>query len=288
DAKPGFTTEAFNFLKLKVAKSNKKEIVCSLVFDEMSIRQHVEFCNGKYFGYVDFGSQLEGDNMEMAKEALVFMIVCINEPWKLPIGYFFLSAINSNQKATLTKQALTLLNDTGIKIMNMTFDGAATNFGMCSVLKCPFKEDNIRSVFIHDDRKYFLMPDPVHMIKLIRNCFTEKMGFIDLNGNQINFEYVIKLNEMQEKEGLHLGNKLRKQHINFVKQKMKVKLARQLLSRSVADALFYCRDKLQMAEFNNCGPTAEFILLMKSGTYKQATCPTNIEEIRRFYTKLCK
>ena len=49
-----------------------------------------------------------------------------------------------------------------------------------------------------------------------------------------------RLQELQESEGLHLANKLRPAHVNWKPQKMKVNLAVQALSSSVAHALEYC------------------------------------------------
>lgn len=56
---------------------------------------------------------------------------------------------------------------------------------------------------------------------------------------------------LQEKEGVHLANKIRKQHLNYSDQKMKVKLAAQLLPTSVADALIYCQKK-KIESFEKC------------------------------------
>jgi len=66
--------------------------------------------------------------------------------------------------------------------------------------------------------------DPAHIIKLVRNAFGENKIFLDYENNEINFEYVPRLCFLQEQEGCHLANKLRKNHILFFKQKMKVKL----------------------------------------------------------------
>lgn len=94
DAKPGFTTEAFNILKLKV-QNETTPVVCSLIFDEMAIRQHIEYDGTNYYGYVDFGNNIQNDSMHVAKEALVFMVVAINNSWKLHVGYFFINSTNS-------------------------------------------------------------------------------------------------------------------------------------------------------------------------------------------------
>lgn len=68
------------------------------------------------------------------------------------------------------------------------------------------------------------------MVKLIRNAFGEKRQFIGMNGGVIDFEYINKLLILQENKGCHLANKLKKQHLFYSRQKMKVKLATQLLS----------------------------------------------------------
>uniref|UniRef100_A0A2S2NNN9 THAP domain-containing protein 9 n=2 Tax=Schizaphis graminum TaxID=13262 RepID=A0A2S2NNN9_SCHGA len=101
--------------------------------------------------------------------------------------------------------------------------------------------------------------DAAHMLKLIRNAFGEKKKFLDFENKIVDFDYIEKLFILQEKEGCHLGNKLRKQHIFFFKQKMKVKLAAQLLSQSVADAIKFCKNNLKLKTFLNSDATIRFI-----------------------------
>lgn len=298
NAKPGFSVESFNFLKLKVSHS-VNPLVCCIIFDEMAIRQHLEFDGDNVSGYVDFGNGLHGDCVDVAKEALVFMLVCINEPWKIPLGYFFAAGVNSEQKASLTKQCLSLLHEIPkLVITSVTFDGCPANLSMCKLLGCSLIPTNIFSNFQHENKKTFILPDPAHMVKLIRNCFGELGQLIHDNDDIIDFNFIIKLNELQESEGLHLGNKLRSQHVKFFKQKMKVKLATQLLSRSVADALIYCADKLRLADFENCHATAQFIYIINDSfdilnsrsitlpKFKKAACKSNIDEIKLFYNNL--
>ena len=64
---------------------------------------------------------------------------------------------------------------------------------------------------------------------------------------------------MQEKEGLRLGNKLKLSHIQWWQQKMKVNLAAQTFSASVADAIGYCRDTLKLPQFQGSEATVKFI-----------------------------
>jgi hypothetical protein len=73
------------------------------------------------------------------------------------------------------------------------------------------------------------------------------------------WQFVEELHKLQESEGLHLANKLRSAHIKWKPQKMKVNLAAQALSSSVADALEYCEGKLKLPQFQGCGPTVQCI-----------------------------
>ena len=65
----------------------------------------------------------------------------------------------------------------------------------------------------------------------------------DKNGKKISCNYIVQLQKLQEIEGLNLAMKLKKQHMNWFNQKMKVNLAAQTLSSSVADAIEYCNKK---------------------------------------------
>ena len=76
-----------------------------------------------------------------------------------------------------------------------------------------------------------------HMLKLVRNVLGDWGVIVDKLGQRIKWQYFVELLKLQEKEGLHLGNELRASYINFHGQKMKVNLAAQTVSSSVATAL---------------------------------------------------
>lgn len=94
-------------------------------------------------------------------------------------------------------------------------------------LQVNLNKEHIKPYFIYDGENYFVLLDAEHVIKLIKNAFGEMKQFVDVDGNIIDFNFLVKLNELQEKEGLHLGNKMRQTHIKFFKQKMRVKFATQ-------------------------------------------------------------
>jgi len=299
NCEPGFTTEALNTISLK-CKNSLNPVYFALVMDEMAVRQHVEWDGTNYHGYVNVSDSICNESMEEAKEALVFIVVAINEAWEIPVGYFLINHINSSQKAELVNRCIDLLSKTGVTIVSLTFDGCPTNINMMKILGCSLNANNMNTSFKVDGvvNPIFIIPDPAHMVKLVRNTFGEKCKFIDLNGGVIDFEYINKLLILQEDEGCHLTNKLKKQHVFYSRQRMKVKLATQLLSRSVSETLKFCRDNLKLPDFKDSGPTIKFIKyfndafdILNSRPINQygkskAVCKKNIIDINAFYNEL--
>ncbi|KAL4153784.1 hypothetical protein QTP88_001617 [Uroleucon formosanum] len=212
NAKPGFTMESLKLLELKVRNSSDP-VFCALIMDEMAIRQNLEYdrSTGKYCR-VDMGSGIDNDSLAVAKECLVFLVVSINENWKLPIGYFLAHSLNSAQKVELVRHALHVLSNAGVNIISLTFDGCSTNITAAKLLGCNFTVDTLNTSFAsqYDYSKIVAILYLAHMIKLVRNAFGEKKIFLDYENNEINFEYVQRLCYLQEQEGCHLANKLRK------------------------------------------------------------------------------
>jgi hypothetical protein len=76
--------------------------------------------------------------------------------------------------------------------------------------------------------------------------------------HKIEWRYIVQLYEHQKANGFTLANKLTKQHIMFDKNKMKVKLAVQVQSQSVANALLtMCQMKIQ--GFEDVEATVEYL-----------------------------
>lgn len=262
NAEPGFCTEAFNALKLK-AQTSEMPLICALVLDEMAIRKSLcwDPQTKTYYGRVNVGTDCDMDSLEVANECLVLLLTCINGSWKLPVGYFFIRALSGEQKAVLVKICIHKCEEVGIKVVSLTCDGPSANFSMFSALGCDFNSNQVTFTYSNSIIHAFI--DPCHAIKLVRNAFGELRVFYDIYGRKIDYSYLEHLLNLQEAAGLHMATKLTKAHILFQKQKMKVRLATQLLSDSVADALEYCA-YLKIPEFEGCEGTINFIKLINS------------------------
>lgn len=298
DAQPGFTKESLTAIKIKAANT-KYKLVCNLVMDEMAINKRVEWDGKEMHGYVDIcKSETEGDFLPIAKEALVFLLTAINGAWKVPVAYFLVDGVSGEQRANLVIQCLKLLYETGVEVTSITFDGCPANITMAKELGCRFDINNLKTDFEHPINKnpIYIFPDPCHMLKLLRNALEANTIFIDESNKEINWDHIINLNTIQEKEKLHLANKLRRNHVFFKNQKMKVRLASQLFSNSVADALNFCA-YLNMPGFENVEGTVNCLKIinnlfdilnsrnMAQWHFKRPLCPQNKENIFDFLEK---
>uniref|UniRef100_A0A1B0DDD1 THAP-type domain-containing protein n=1 Tax=Phlebotomus papatasi TaxID=29031 RepID=A0A1B0DDD1_PHLPP len=308
DCQPGFSDEALTSLHNYVASQNRL-VWCQLLFDEMYIHRHIDIIGGKVYGFPFLGNTCEGnseatindgDNGE-ATQVLVFMLVSIDMQWKIPIGYFPISKMAAPEKSQLIYEAITLSEKTGVKVLGITFDGAPVNLSAVKKLGCDLGKDDGECYTINHGvgcttREIFVHPDPCHMVKMIRNHFANHQ-LVDGDGQEIKFEYVRLLHEYQQNSGAGTrlkGNKLTDSHVAFSQNSMNVELAAQVLSKSVADAIDYCRVELRLSKFEGSEATSKFlricngafdVLNTQNCTHKGYKAPIvdgNCEEITKF------
>jgi len=96
------------------------------------------------------------------------------------------------------------------------------------------------------------------MIKLARNTLGNCLVLESMAG-QIKWCYFEYLHELQKNLSLKFANKISNVHINWQQNKMKVKIAVQLLSSLTANALQYLKDKdNNYPQFSGCDETINF------------------------------
>jgi len=159
--------------------------------------------------------------------------------------------------------ALGKIFETGAIPVSLTADGPIAHLTMMRELRAKLCPDDMVPYFTFQNHRIHVLLDVAHMLKLVRNSLASEETLLSPSG-PIQWSYVLQLQNIQESEGLHAGTKLRRRHIEWTKNKMKVCIAAQTLSRSVADAIDFCREDLRMDVFEYSKPTTEFIRVFDS------------------------
>lgn len=263
DSKPGINTGILDTLARKRQEDPDKYGTVCMMIDAMAIRKQIQYdaSRGCMVGYMDLGDG--PDETTVATEAVVIMLVGLKGYWKAPIAYFISKTLTPDTQKTLVEHVLNACHDRGLKVVCLTMDGHASNISMVTMLGCQLKitEQNhvLKTYFPHPSSgaAVYVIMDACHMLKLSRNMLEAYRSITGPDG-EINWKYLTNLHTVQIEEGLHAANKLSDKHINFQNQKMKVNLAAQTFSNSVANALQLMHD-LQHQDFLDCLPTVKFI-----------------------------
>lgn len=122
---------------------------------------------------------------------------------------------------------------------------------MCSVLGANLSWADIRPYFMHPvtNKRIHIVLDACNMIKLCRNTLGDWKYFYDAQGQEIKWSFFGELVKIQNESGFHAATKIRNRHLNYHKEKMCVKLAAEMFSASVADAIEYCDKDLDIQQF---------------------------------------
>lgn len=110
----------------------------------------------------------------------------------------------------------------------------------------------------YTNEKVFIILDPPHMIKLIRNCIRHMKCLYLCDGRTIEWKYFESMVEVETKCDL-ATHKLTKDHILFDRNIMNVRLATQTLSESAAQSMERLVSQPKAHHlFEGCGETAAF------------------------------
>ena len=101
------------------------------MFDEMAIREHVEYDGSKFSGHIDYGKDIACELDIVAIQVLLFMIVCLNGCWKVPVAYYFMKGASAEDKTTFTVQCLEAMHETGLKVVQYSLvEGSLVGTGV--------------------------------------------------------------------------------------------------------------------------------------------------------------
>lgn len=274
-------------------------LVCNLVFDEIAIRKNLQWCNSSktFLGYASPLFHGGDDEPPLANNAIVYMLTGVNMSFQIPIAHHFITTIRGDQRADLLLKILRDLSNYNIRVGSITFDGYSANASMCAMLGADL-EGATKTTFHnpYDGNKIHIIYDPSHMMKLARNKLSEYGAFYDDQNQKIEWDYIVKLEELSREYTIGLTHKLRTRHIKWNERPMNVRIAAETLSSSVADAMEYLM-RTGHRKFKNAGPTIRFIRIfdklfdvmnsmdMKSNepsSFKSSLNPGNKESVFEF------
>jgi len=235
---PGLNEELLSTIQHIMGNMSVGDKDCALVWDEMHMKELLQYNSftDKLEGIVDLGP-LIGRRLETANEVLVFMVQGIREKWKFPLSYHFSSHnTKADHLAKLVQQHIMKLQEIGLNVRMCICDMAFTNRSL-------YKEWNItedQPYCNYMERKIYFIHDTPHLIKLVRNNLM-KYDFVikKRTGNKweeqkIRWLHILNFFNKDRRLTTRMAPKLTNTHM-YVKDysKMKVKLATQVLSRSV-------------------------------------------------------
>ncbi len=230
---PGFSQGAINIIKSKVAQMDEKEKLVTLCMDEMSLKTHLyyDIAADKIVGLEDYGSGYRTN--KVATSGLVFLVRSITGGWKQPLGYALVNgACPTEEMEMLMKEAIDKLEGIGLTVVVVISDMGSNFQSLANHLNITPENP----WFIHNNQKYFVMFDPPHLLKCVRNNLMKypfKFGMYTASWKDIE-----KFYNNDKTLTIRTAPKLTEKHLHpngF--SKMKVKYATQVFSHTVAAAI---------------------------------------------------
>ena len=274
----GFNTDIVDMLHKEVYRDGEDPLphqkIVGIVQDEIRIKSDLVYDkhSGELIGFVDLGGIgnsflnidecLKKEAKAVAKYVLVIMVRGISTKLKFPFAHFATCGVTSDQLFSVLWQAVEILEtDLGLTVLFITSDGASPNRRFINLHRqdgqqgVVYRADNI---FAPEPRFIYFISDPPHLLKTARNCFSnsychKKSRKLWKDNKDISWLHIVNLYK-DHCTGLYKRcNKLTRAHINLTPFGcMKVNLAAQVLSSTVADAV-------EMLYGENTAETVKFI-----------------------------
>lgn len=206
---------------------------------------------------------------------IVSVICCLllfcpfGDSYAQPIGVFAAkNATKGSILAQLLLQAIVMLEEAGAKIHGFVCDGASTNRSMWNILGVNGSLKESCNSFTHPvdpERKVFAFSDTPHLFKCVRNRLKQQR-YLKNEGQWIKWEYYAEVykEDVANAGGLKVCQKITHSHIYPSNcEKMRVKLATQVLSRSMAAGIQFYREQ-GIRKLISSEKTQEFTLFLNN------------------------
>lgn len=253
--KAGFSNkEAFYNIKMELSKyPGEKERYACLTFDEIHCRAELEY-NKKLDRFDGVAEDGNCRTSHIGDSVCIFMIRGIFSQWKFVLGFVVSDGPTNREKLVdYIMSSMRVADDLGVKIVAVTCD-QGTNNQSCYKSMGVTKDSPF---FMYEKRKIYAFFDPPHLIKSVRNVLLK--NDLDTQDGIVSWRVIEAIYHIDRQNVVRMCPKLTKDHIINIKRstfkKMRVKLATQVLSRTVAMAI---KTTKQFNSFDaNLNPIAE-------------------------------
>lgn len=254
---PGVMPAVLEGLQARLKGLPLKERTCVLLFDEMSIKEHLQYdsASDMVYGYADNGHER---SPQLANSALLVVLSGISKSWVQPLSYVFSkSTASPGTVECLLVDLIRRLNSADIFVKAVICDQGASNCALARRLDV----SPSRPFFTVDQSKIYFIFDPPHLMKTTRNLLLKYDLQIGDTEQKVQWSFIREFYESDHPLRVRLAPKLTDSHIcPTVFSRMRVKLATQVLSDSVSTgiAAFIAMGRLPPA----ASATSDFLLEM--------------------------
>ncbi|XP_071499561.1 uncharacterized protein [Diadema antillarum] len=256
DAKTGVHCDIIQQMLEEVSLEKDWQRNVTLVCDEMKVKSGLAYSTstGQLLGFVDVGdinnefrefeTQVKKDSSsELASHAFVIMVRGLFCSMKQAVAFFPTSTLRSGEIYDCVMRTVLKVETAGLKVRAIVSDGASCNrkfYKMCMVHGDGYGHYTMNPA--ETDRKIYFFCDVPHLLKTSRNNL-ENSGFnrqsrnLQIGEKHIRWTHLIQLYEWDSSSDLRLLPRLTPEHLYLNPSlRMRVKLATQVLSQSVANA----------------------------------------------------
>ncbi|KAI5644640.1 transposase protein domain-containing protein [Phthorimaea operculella] len=234
-----FDDKVVNCLESKIKKLSDAEKYCIICADEISLKRHLYYVinKDKVVGF----HEIDGNQtVEIASQAFVVMARGIFSNWKQPLAYCFLSqSKNYDELGIWLDNIMIKMITIGYIVLAFTSD-QGSNFLNLANNKSVTPD---QPYFFINGKKIYYIFDVPHLTKSLRNNlmkydFVYKNTESDDSASVASWNDIKQLYDIEKGKSYKMAYRLTESHVNPNNfEKMRVKYATQVLSRSVAVAI---------------------------------------------------
>ena len=287
----GFSEDVFKLMHIKAKALSKREKLCTIMLDEMSIKYHADY-NRRLDKVIGLETIKCNEKAILANHVIVFMACGTCSNWRQALGcHFVFDMCDANILQTLIRDCLTYLTSAGYIPVNVTCDQGANFRGLANKLGITIE----KPYFYHNEQKIFFLFDPPHLLKSFRNNFRAHSILFN-NGKSANWCSVKTAFEIDSVSHYRCLPKITNQHIyGGTFTKMSVRMASQVISHTMSATIGTFVEQNQMeakhmqaAELielvNNCNDCLNSSRIYGDAPFRSALSDNNtkvIDQLKR-------